>query len=143
MPSDKNDNDTTFHGIFIRAPGIVTVDNKNDVKVLATLNTFSSEVKQTSCNGTNDVKGTFRSTFILFNTSPASNLHINFSNRIIKLMNCLLSFLDIVEKDIVAVRQDNMMITSFHPELTNDLRFHKYFVDMVIAGLNTKKKQTL
>ena len=70
-------------------------------------------------------------------------LHINFSNRIIKLMNCLLSFLDNIGKDIVAVRQDNMMITSFHPELTNDLRFHKYFVDMVIAGLNTKKKQTL
>ena len=54
-----------------------------------------------------------------------------------------LIFLDNVEKDIVAVRQNNMMITSFHPELTNDLRFHKYFVDMVIAGLNTKKKQTL
>ena len=69
MPSDRNDNGKTFHGIFIRAPGIVTVDNKKDVKVLATLNTFSSEVKQTSCNGTNDVEGIFRSTFIIFKTS--------------------------------------------------------------------------
>ena len=33
---------------------------------------------------------------------------------------------------IVAARQGNIMITSFHPELTEDLRFHKYFVDMII-----------
>ena len=33
--------------------------------------------------------------------------------------------------DIFAVRQDHMLATSFHPELTNDLRFHEYFVDMV------------
>ena len=33
---------------------------------------------------------------------------------------------------IVAARQGNIMITSFHPELTDDLRFHKYFVDMII-----------
>jgi 5'-phosphate synthase pdxT subunit len=33
--------------------------------------------------------------------------------------------------DIFAVRQGHMLATSFHPELTNDLRFHEYFVDMV------------
>jgi len=32
---------------------------------------------------------------------------------------------------IVACRQDNMLATSFHPELTEDLSFHKYFADMV------------
>ena len=32
---------------------------------------------------------------------------------------------------IVAVRQDNILATSFHPEITSDLRFHKYFVEMV------------
>ncbi|CAB4334541.1 unannotated protein [freshwater metagenome] len=32
---------------------------------------------------------------------------------------------------VVAVRQDNLMATSFHPEITPDLRIHKYFVDMV------------
>lgn len=32
---------------------------------------------------------------------------------------------------IVAARQDNMLVTSFHPELTEDLTFHKYFVDMI------------
>lgn len=32
---------------------------------------------------------------------------------------------------IVAARQDNMLATSFHPELTADLSFHRYFADMV------------
>jgi 5'-phosphate synthase pdxT subunit len=32
---------------------------------------------------------------------------------------------------IVAVRQGKMLATAFHPELTDDLRFHKYFLDIV------------
>lgn len=32
---------------------------------------------------------------------------------------------------IVAVRQDNLLATSFHPEITSDMRVHKYFVEMV------------
>jgi 5'-phosphate synthase pdxT subunit len=32
---------------------------------------------------------------------------------------------------IVAVRQGNLLATAFHPELTGDLRVHRYFVDLV------------
>jgi len=32
---------------------------------------------------------------------------------------------------IVAVRQQKMLATAFHPELTDDLRFHRYFLDTV------------
>ena len=32
---------------------------------------------------------------------------------------------------IVAVRQGPLVATSFHPELTGDLRIHRYFVDIV------------
>ncbi len=35
---------------------------------------------------------------------------------------------------IVAVRQGNLVATSFHPELTGDLRVHAYFVDLVRAA---------
>jgi 5'-phosphate synthase pdxT subunit len=31
---------------------------------------------------------------------------------------------------IVAARQNNLLATSFHPELTHDARFHKYFINM-------------
>lgn len=32
---------------------------------------------------------------------------------------------------VVAARQDNLLATSFHPELTDDPRFHKYFIEQV------------
>jgi len=32
---------------------------------------------------------------------------------------------------IVAARQEKLIATAFHPELTTDLRFHKYFVDII------------
>jgi 5'-phosphate synthase pdxT subunit len=35
---------------------------------------------------------------------------------------------------IVAVRQGNVLATSFHPELTGDHRVHGYFVDLVRAA---------
>ncbi|MEU8262155.1 pyridoxal 5'-phosphate synthase glutaminase subunit PdxT [Micromonospora sp. NPDC048999] len=35
---------------------------------------------------------------------------------------------------VVAVRQGNLLATSFHPELTGDLRLHRYFVELVRAA---------
>ncbi len=39
------------------------------------------------------------------------------------------------EKTIVAVQQGNMIGTCFHPELTDDVRWHCYFIDCI-----TKRK---
>ncbi|SHJ85361.1 pyridoxal 5'-phosphate synthase glutaminase subunit PdxT [Tepidibacter formicigenes] len=36
-----------------------------------------------------------------------------------------------VDGNIVAARQDNMLVTSFHPELTDDTTFHEYFINMI------------
>lgn len=36
-----------------------------------------------------------------------------------------------VQGHIVAARQENMLVTSFHPELTEDLAVHRYFVGMI------------
>ena len=38
--------------------------------------------------------------------------------------------LAIVNDQIVAAQEKNMLVTSFHPELTNDLRLHQYFMNM-------------
>jgi len=38
--------------------------------------------------------------------------------------------LAIVNDQIVAAREKNMLVTSFHPELTNDVCLHQYFIDM-------------
>lgn len=32
---------------------------------------------------------------------------------------------------VVAARQGKLLVTSFHPELTDDMRMHQYFLDMV------------
>jgi 5'-phosphate synthase pdxT subunit len=36
-----------------------------------------------------------------------------------------------VNEGIVMARQQNLLATAFHPELTDDLRVHQYFVNMV------------
>ena len=38
--------------------------------------------------------------------------------------------LAIVNDQIVAAQEKNMLVTSFHPELTNDVRLHQYFINM-------------
>lgn len=35
------------------------------------------------------------------------------------------------DEKIVAARQGNMLVTSFHPELTDDLSFHRFFCGLV------------
>ena len=34
----------------------------------------------------------------------------------------------------VAIRQDNLLATAFHPELTADTRFHRHFLDLAAKG---------
>jgi pyridoxal 5'-phosphate synthase pdxT subunit len=38
------------------------------------------------------------------------------------------------ESKIIAVRHENVLATSFHPEVTDELRIHRYFVDLVRAA---------
>ena len=38
--------------------------------------------------------------------------------------------LAIVDNQIVAAQEKNMLVTSFHPELTDDVRLHQYFIEM-------------
>ena len=35
-----------------------------------------------------------------------------------------------VDNQIVAAQEKNMLVTSFHPELTDDIRLHQYFIEM-------------
>jgi len=41
-----------------------------------------------------------------------------------------------VNGKIVIARQDKMLVTAFHPELTNDDRIHKYFISMLDDSLD-------
>ena len=36
-----------------------------------------------------------------------------------------------IDNHIVAAKQDNIFVTSFHPELTDDFAVHEYFINMI------------
>jgi 5'-phosphate synthase pdxT subunit len=44
---------------------------------------------------------------------------------------------------IVAAQQGHLLATSFHPELTGDDRFHRYFLHMVQSGLGADNDSVL
>ena len=44
-----------------------------------------------------------------------------------------------VEEGIVMAQQGNLLITAFHPEITDDLRVHQYFLNMVAARIEVLK----
>jgi len=48
-----------------------------------------------------------------------------------KVLSDKVKVLSVVNDHIVAVREDNKLATSFHPELTDDFTVHEYFINMV------------
>ena len=36
-----------------------------------------------------------------------------------------------IDKKVIAARQENYLALSFHPELTDDIRIHRYFLEMI------------
>lgn len=43
-----------------------------------------------------------------------------------------------IDNHIVAVRQNNQLAISFHPELTDEVRVHQYFINMIKENKNFK-----
>lgn len=41
----------------------------------------------------------------------------------------------------VMIKQDNLLITTFHPELTNDTRIHEYFLNMALEYKQVRDMQ--
>ncbi|WP_379164218.1 pyridoxal 5'-phosphate synthase glutaminase subunit PdxT [Paenibacillus sp. sgz5001063] len=47
--------------------------------------------------------------------------------------------LTLYNDEIVTARQGNLLVSSFHPELTDDYRLHQYFADMVEHSVAAKQ----
>lgn len=47
-----------------------------------------------------------------------------------------------VEEGIVMARQGNFLVTAFHPELTDDLRVHELFLQMVASRLSSANQNS-
>ena len=76
------------------------------------VNSFSTELE---FEGIKD--GLFEAIFI---RAP----HVVSANNGVKILSKL------IDGTIVAVRENNLLATAFHPELTRDARIHEYFVQM-------------
>jgi 5'-phosphate synthase pdxT subunit len=42
--------------------------------------------------------------------------------------------LSVSDGNIVSAKQDNIFVTAFHPELTDDSRVHAYFIDAFVLA---------
>ncbi len=40
--------------------------------------------------------------------------------------------------DVLLAREKNILVCSFHPELTDDTRIHEYFIEMINENLEEK-----
>lgn len=50
--------------------------------------------------------------------------------------------LSAIAEGIVMARQDNLLVTAFHPEITQDLRVHQYFLGMVKEYRNAQNARS-
>lgn len=67
-----------------------------------------------------------------FLTPPVPNLHAVFIRApiITNVFGRAHTLIKLEDGRVVAARQGNLLATSFHPELTPDTRFHRYFLEM-------------
>lgn len=48
----------------------------------------------------------------------------------------------VLDGNIVAVKHNHILATSFHPELTEDLSFHRYFINQICQGVDVNLVET-
>ena len=104
--------------------GSEMVDKTNDVKLLSAMdmevkrNAFGRQRESFEQNI--EVEGFSDSYHAVFIRAP-----------IIEKVGNKCKILAKIDKKIVMARQDNLLALSFHPELTDDLRIHKYFLELI------------
>ena len=100
------------------------IDNFHDVKLL---NAMNIAVKR---NAFGRQKESFEQKIQIKNIKHSYNAVFIRAPAIEKIWdNC--EILAKIDNKIVMARQDNLLAMSFHPELTDDLSIHKYFLEII------------
>ena len=73
------------------------------------------------------------------NGSPFHAVFIR-APKLVSLGDSAESLAKLEDGTLVAAREGTMLVTSFHPELTNDTRFHQYFVELVRQNLAVEQQ---
>lgn len=117
---EKEQDGGKFIAVFIRAPAILTVGPSVDI--LATIRAVPHD----------SVKVQVRATLEDSVVTPKDSEDIIQDGLLENQVNASEAL-----EVIVAARQQNILATAFHPELTCDVRWHKYFCRMVKAFRET------
>jgi 5'-phosphate synthase pdxT subunit len=101
-------------------------DNFNDIKLLSAIN---MQVKR---NAFGRQRESFEKNINIKGFSKPFNAVFIRAPVIEKVWgNC--EILAKIDKKIIMAREDSFLALSFHPELTDDLSVHKYFLDMILS----------
>jgi 5'-phosphate synthase pdxT subunit len=112
---------------------LLSSELENETKEINLLKAINMKVLR---NGYGRQKNSFEKKIIIKNFDKPFNAVFIRAPVILKIWGNCISYSKI-DNDVVFVREDIYLALSFHPELTNDLRIHEYFLKMII---NYKKK---
>jgi pyridoxal 5'-phosphate synthase pdxT subunit len=141
--SNNNNSNRPFPGIFIRAPAILSAGPDVEVlgRVLATpcrqaalvLQTLEDKIAQegTSHQQQDNDATEEKKESASIDDNGIDDGNINNSNTVITLPGATEDGTG-ARQVICAVRRDNLLCTAFHPELTDDYRWHQYFVYQMV-----------
>jgi len=119
-----------YPGVFIRAPAILDVYG-DDVKVLTKV--VATPCKQAS-KVLEELDRKILSGDVLMSTLKKTNVEEEKKDVTMEEVKITLpgAAEDTNAREVIcAVQKGNVLCTAFHPELTNDTRWHQYFLDIV------------
>ena len=139
--TNNNDDDDYYPGVFIRAPAILTVEKDVTIlgKVVATpcrhAAVVLNELEQKIAAGENVIRMDVVDGLNRTNNGPLDYVNVIHSTEEKKEKSSIelpgASDGTNAREVICAARKNNILITAFHPELTQDYRWHSYFGTMV------------
>lgn len=112
--------------VFGTCAGMILLAKSIENSEVSHLATMGIEVKR---NAYGRQLGSFATSGIFDNINDVKMVFIR-APYINKVRNGV-KVLSVVDGNIVAAREGNQLVTSFHPELTGDYRVHSYFIEMV------------
>ena len=110
-------------GVSGREPGLGFIDIKVKRNAYGRQVDSFEEVVSINLDHRPDPKG-FKSVFI---RAPK----IVYTGKNVKILSSL-------GEDVLLAREKNILVCSFHPELTDDTRIHEYFIEMINENLEEK-----
>jgi pyridoxal 5'-phosphate synthase pdxT subunit len=108
----------TCAGLILLAKNIVNDSNVylGTMEIMVKRNAYGRQLGSFSTHGQ----------FAGIGEIPMTFIRAPYIERVSKNVEVLAVF----DNHIVAAKQDNMIVTSFHPELTSDLRLHSFFLNL-------------